>query len=72
MSAGSKIVPVRIPADLEVEIAACISSRNSWTTNVPWTMSDFIRAACWEKIQHMTRSRRPKTRRPKEVEPYAG
>lgn len=71
MSAGSRIVPVRIPEDLELAILDCIAGRNLRSPNEPWTMSEFIRQAITEKLCHMERSRSRRRIRAKEA-PYEG
>lgn len=62
MSKGSRIVPVRVPRDLEIRIAAAIASANQSTKEEPYTLSEWIRKAVVEKLDHLERSKRKKTK----------
>lgn len=58
MSQGSPRVTIRLPQPLLDLIEQTIERRNSNTSLPPWSMSDFIQNAIWEKLDHMKRSRR--------------
>jgi len=66
MSKGNPIVPVRFDSAMLFQMRDAIAQRNERTSNEPWTMSDFIKAAVWEKLCHMERSRKGKRRKRKE------
>lgn len=57
MSAGSKIVPVRIPESLAAEMMWNLSARNNTTSREPWTLSDWIRHAIESECKHLARGR---------------
>jgi hypothetical protein len=61
MSKGSRIVPVRIPRELEVRILTAIERANHHTKEEPYTLSDWIRKCIEEKLAHLERSNRKKT-----------
>ena len=56
-TAGTSKVVVRIPPDLLEEMQLTIATRNVYTREEPWSVSDFIRVAICEKIAKMRRSR---------------
>jgi hypothetical protein len=58
MSKGNQIVPVRMSCQLKGEIDDAVGSRNAVSPEAPMTVSDWIRAACQEKIDHLKRSRK--------------
>lgn len=60
MSKGTPVVPVRIAPELIREIEDTIARRNFWSREIPWSVSDFIRIACKEKIRKMERCRKKK------------
>lgn len=62
-SKGNPIVKVRLERDLIERIEFQIASRNATTAKEPWTLSDFLRVACWEKLLKMQRSRDSALRR---------
>jgi len=55
MSAGSKIVPVRIPDALHQEISLAIVLANETRKEEPYDMSSWIRKAIMEKLDHLRR-----------------
>jgi hypothetical protein len=57
MSAGSRIVSVRIPEDLLRRIQAQIRQRNRVSPEQPWVLGEFLRQASEEKLAKMVRSR---------------
>lgn len=62
MSKGSRVVPIRVQRDLEIRIAAAIESANQTTKGEPYTLSEWIRKAVVEKLDHLERSKRKKTK----------
>ncbi len=58
VSAGSKIVPVRIPPELLRRIEIQILQRNIHTAEEPWVMSDFIKISIERNLRKMERSRK--------------
>lgn len=62
-SKGTQVYTVRLPPDLVAEAQAQIDSRNSWTVDLPWTLSDFIRVSMERNLAKMARSRKPRRRR---------
>jgi Arc/MetJ-type ribon-helix-helix transcriptional regulator len=67
MSRGSKIVPVRLPADLLEALELQIERRNRYSRRRPWNRSDAARYAIMQLLRKMARSRRGK--RTNDVEP---
>lgn len=57
MSKGSTIVPVRFPHDKLKQLLDEVHRYNANPLNSELSVSDFIRAAVREKIDHLTRSR---------------
>lgn len=57
MSQGSKIVPVRIPADLLKAVEADLRSCNAYLPDCPYTVSDWVRKAIAERLAKHARSR---------------
>lgn len=57
MSAGSKIVPVRIPAELLKAVETDLQSCNAHLPDYPYTVSDWIRKAIAERLAKHARSR---------------
>lgn len=66
MSKGSKVVPVRIEADLLAAICQQIDMTNEVRREEPYTLSEFIRSALREKLDKMRRGRGPRRRRSSE------
>lgn len=64
MSAGSPIVPIRVPADLLAAVDAVIARTADTRRDGPWTRTSFILSAVREKLQHMHRSNRKNRRHP--------
>lgn len=62
-SKGNKVVPVRMDPELLSAALVTIQTRNIFTTEQPWTFSDFVRVALVEKMKKMERSRRPRSRK---------
>jgi hypothetical protein len=62
MSAGNKIIPVRVSDVMDQEIHLAIQSRNSHSKGEVWTVSDFIRAAVEDKLLHLMRGRKKRRR----------
>lgn len=58
MSLGNPKVIVRFEQGLLDLIERTIEDRNGRTKREPWTLSDFIRDAVREKLDHMRRARR--------------
>jgi len=65
MSAGSKIVPVRMPAEMLGKLNQTIAEVNKRRRHQPYDISSFIRQAILDKINHYHRSR--KANRPDEL-----
>jgi hypothetical protein len=65
MSRGTRIYAVRLSPDLMDRVELQIASRNIWTKETEWTLSDFIRVALEEKLAKMARCRRVRPRRAK-------
>ena len=59
MSAGNKVVPVRIDAELRHQIELAIASRNAVSPEEPDTVGSWIRRAIREKLAHLGRKGRP-------------
>lgn len=59
----SKVIPVRLGDELLAQVEAELRKRNEYPTATEWNLSDWIRAACREKLAHAKRSRKP--RKPK-------
>jgi hypothetical protein len=73
MSKGNSTVRARIPPDLENRILLQIAKRNLHSRLQPWTLSDWVRVACEEKLSKMERCRRPRSRKAGAVSlPLAG
>ena len=72
MSMGTPIVTLRVTEDMQERIEEALASRNARTSDTPWTVSDFIRHAVEERLDHIRRGRRPRHPKTEEVEPYAG
>lgn len=58
MSIGNPKIIVRLEQDLIDLIEQTMERRNKYTSRGPWTLSDFVRQAIREKIDHMRRARR--------------
>jgi hypothetical protein len=58
MSKGSRIVGIRVEADLEAAIETAIASANYHSRIEPHTLSSWIKAAIREKLAHIQRSKR--------------
>ncbi len=58
MSAGSKIIPVRIAEPMEIEIREAMQRANKYRREAEYDMSSWIRAAIQEKLDHLHRGRR--------------
>jgi len=58
MAKGTPVVPVRISDEVMLRVEQAIRSRNARAFDEPWTVSDFIRKAIKDKLDHMERSRR--------------
>lgn len=63
MAKGSQICPVRIPEDLLRELTTAIRRRNAVSADAPHNRSTFILAAVRDKLKHMARSRRTRSRK---------
>jgi len=61
MSKGNQPIKARVTQQLFDRILAAISRRNRKTSDAEWTMSDWIRISCEEKLAKMNRSRKRKT-----------
>lgn len=72
MAKGSPIVPIRIPADLLIEVEEVIV--RSWDTRAaaPWNRTTFILAAIREKLSHLKRSSRKRKGGKREEAEVAG
>jgi hypothetical protein len=64
---GSKIIPVRFPAEELAAVEAYLKESESTRSGEPWTISTFIKKAVREKLDHIQRSRKSK-RKPVEQE----
>ena len=62
MSKGSKVVPVRIEAELLAMIDLLILRANEHTQEEPYTRSSWIKKALAEKINHLARSKKKRCR----------
>lgn len=58
MAKGSKIVPVRIPVLLLLEICQAIDETNKRRNKQTYSVSSWIRQAACEKLKHLRRSKR--------------
>jgi len=58
MSAGNKILNVRIEDALYERMQEELTRRNEASAEAVWTMSDYVRKAVLEKISHADRSRK--------------
>lgn len=58
MSKGRPHYKCRLDAETAALVHATIGHRNAHSNEAPWTLSDFLRIACREKIAKMNRSRR--------------
>lgn len=65
MSKGTPRFALRISPQLMERITSQIISRNWWSSGEAWSVSDFVRISCEEKLAKMARSRkrRPGRRR---------
>jgi metal-responsive CopG/Arc/MetJ family transcriptional regulator len=72
MSKGTRVYPVRLPADLVAEVELTVQRRNLMSREEPWTFSDFLRIALREKVCKMERSRKPRGRRPARLQSAQG
>jgi hypothetical protein len=58
MSKGSRIVPVRMPPYLYAKLLECIERANRGRKYAPYSVGEWIRQACREKVDHLQRSKR--------------
>jgi hypothetical protein len=58
MSKGTPVQTVRISPGTLVLVQDAVARRNANTADEPWTVSDFIRQAVFDKLAHMERSRK--------------
>lgn len=58
MAKGNQVIPVRINPEILALINEAIASRNERTSDIPFTLSQWIRAAIMEKLAHLQRSKR--------------
>ena len=57
MSKGSPIVPIRVPAELLVEVDRYVSESADSRKGEPWSRSSFIVTAIRDKLFHLERGR---------------
>lgn len=57
MSRGRKQLIVRVSDEQLAKIEELIKSRNLYTREAEWTISDWVRTAIDDKIKHTERSR---------------
>jgi len=57
MSKGSKIVPVRFPDQMLLEMVKALDSRNLTTRDEQIELSEWIRRCVKDKLGHLRRSR---------------
>jgi hypothetical protein len=60
MSRGSQILRLRVPPVLFERLKQTIESNNQRKVGSPWTLSDWIRDAIWEKLAHQSRGKMKK------------
>lgn len=72
MSAGNPIRPVRFTPTLIDQIEVAINRRNLNAYEAEWSFSDFVRVACKEKLAHMERSRKRRTKKVKVTSEESG
>lgn len=65
MSAGNHITNVRLDEEMLTAIEAAIASRNKRSKQAPWTLSDFIRQAIQDKLDHTARGNGTKRKKAK-------
>jgi hypothetical protein len=58
MGKGNRVLRLRVEPELLQEILRQIEQRNQYTSQEPWDMSAFLRAAVREKLAHMQRARK--------------
>jgi Arc/MetJ-type ribon-helix-helix transcriptional regulator len=63
MSKGTPMTHVRLDLDLVDQIQSSVGRLRTWSPLRYWTLSEWIRQACQEKLSKMERSRRPRRRR---------
>lgn len=63
MSKGTPRCTLRIAPELMGRMESQIASRNWWSRGEAWSVSDFVRIACEEKLDKMKRSRQRRPRR---------
>jgi Arc/MetJ-type ribon-helix-helix transcriptional regulator len=57
VSEGTPRHTFRLEDELVAEVVKTVHKRNTYTGDVPWTISDFVRIALREKLDKMARSR---------------
>lgn len=57
MSKGSKVVVVRIPAELGTEIDDAIHAANAVTREEPYNRSTWVRKCITDRLKHLARGR---------------
>jgi len=60
MARGTPLIAVRLAPLLRMAVEAALLSRNQRARGAAWTLSDFIRVALEDKLNHYSRSRRPR------------
>jgi hypothetical protein len=60
MSKGSRIIGVRVPKELEVQVEESVKNSKTYRFKGPHTLSSWIIAAIEEKLAHQRRSNRKK------------
>lgn len=63
MSAGSQVIPLRIPAELLARMDAAIASANAGRHEEEYTRSTWMRAAIEARLAHVERARKQKVTR---------
>lgn len=72
MSKGTTKYVFRLDDCQKMFVDVTIARRNEFTRDEPWTLSDFIRIAIWEKLRKMERSRKHGGRKRKTLETVWG
>jgi len=53
MSKGNKVQPIRFDEVLLDRIKEALASKNERVFEEPWSLSKWVRDACWEKLAHL-------------------
>ncbi len=62
MSKGSQIAHVRLSKELFISIEQALRSANRTRIHAPYTQSEWVRQAIREKLNHLSRSRKKRSK----------